>query len=167
MASALRLHLERALPASVGEVFSMNTEPDLLAEWWGPKGFSIPAVEMDVRVGGSYRITMQPPEGDAFFLFGEYRAVEEPSWLSYTFRWEPPDRDDRETVVVLSLRDLGDSTALTVDQGDFATEERRALHVQGWTESIDRLEDLLAADGQSRFRWARVRERRREVAVSA
>ncbi len=70
--------------------------------------------------------------------------------LAYTFRWEPPDPDDRETVVVLSLHTLGESTGLTVDQGDFATQERLALHEQGWWESIDRLEELIARQGQAR-----------------
>jgi hypothetical protein len=64
-------------------------------------------------------------------------AVEPGSCLAYTFRWEPPDPNDRETVVVLSLQPLDESTALTVDQGDFATEERRSLHVQGWS-GVDR-----------------------------
>jgi uncharacterized protein YndB with AHSA1/START domain len=149
MTPELTLHLERDLPAETREVFAMNTESELLAQWWGPKGFSVPAVELDARVGGSYRITMQPPAGDAFFLLGEYRVVEEPSRLVYTFRWDPPDPDDRETVVVLSFRDVGDATALTVDQGDFATEERRALHVQGWSESIDRLSALLTTRGST------------------
>jgi hypothetical protein len=48
--------------------------------------------------------------------------------LAYTFRYVPPDPDDRDTVVVLSLGDLGDATAVTVEQGTFATEGRRALH---------------------------------------
>ena len=146
---ALRLHLERVLPAPPGRVFALNTEPQLLARWWGPNGFSIPSVEVDARVGGSYRIEMQPPDGDAFFLSGEYRTVEPGVRLAYTFRWEPPDPDDRETVVVLSLETLDESTALTIDQGDFATEERRALHVQGWSESIDRLEELIATPDRS------------------
>ena len=56
-----------------------------------------------------------------------------------------PDPDDRETVVAISLRDLGESTALTVDQGPFVTDARRALHEQGWTESLDRLQELIAS----------------------
>jgi uncharacterized protein YndB with AHSA1/START domain len=47
-----------------------------LARWCGPKGFSAPSVELDVRAGGSYRIEMQPPEGDAFFLSGEFCEVD-------------------------------------------------------------------------------------------
>jgi hypothetical protein len=50
---------------------------------------------------------------------------------------------------VLSLHTLGTSTVLTVDQGDFATEQRRALHAQGWSESIDRLEELIASQGEA------------------
>ena len=146
---ALRLHLERVLLAPPGRVFALNTEPQLLARWWGPNGFSVPSVEVDARVGGRYRIEMQPSDGDAFFLSGEFREVEPGTRLAYTFRWEPPDPEDQETVVVLSLEAVDESTALTIDQGDFATDERRALHVQGWSESIDRLEELIATQDPS------------------
>ena len=71
----------------------------------------------------------------------------EPAWRTRLDGNRPPD--DQETVVVLSLESLGESTTLTVDQGDFATEERRALHVQGWSESIDRLEELIASQNRS------------------
>jgi uncharacterized protein YndB with AHSA1/START domain len=143
MATELTVHLERVLPAPRPLVFRMHTEPDLLAQWWGPTGFSVPNIDLDLRVGGRYRIAMQPPEGDGFFLSGEFREVDPATRLVYTFRWEPPDPDDRETVVVFSLRDVGGSTALTVDQGSFGTEERRALHEQGWTETLDRLHELI------------------------
>jgi uncharacterized protein YndB with AHSA1/START domain len=49
-------------------------------------------------VGGSYRIEMQPPEGDPFHLTGEFRALEEPARLAFTFVWEEPDPDDVETL---------------------------------------------------------------------
>ena len=138
----LSLHLERVLPAPPDVVFRMYAEPELLAQWWGPEGFTSPTIELDLRVGGRYRIAMQPPEGESFVLAGEFRAVNPPTRLVYTFRWEPPDIDDRETVVVFSLRDQGGSTVLTVDQQPFATDARLALHEQGWSESLDRLQRL-------------------------
>ncbi|MFI5046280.1 MAG: SRPBCC domain-containing protein [Acidimicrobiia bacterium] len=141
MASELALHLERVLPAAPSIVYRMQVEPEALARWWGPKGFSSPSVELDVRVGGDYRIVMQPPSGEAFVLGGVFREVEPVSRLAYTFRYEAPDVDDQETTVAISLRTLGDSTALTIDQGTFATEARLALHEQGWTESLDRLRE--------------------------
>jgi uncharacterized protein YndB with AHSA1/START domain len=127
----LTLHLERVLPAGRSVVFGALIEPDELAKWWGPRGFTAPSIELDPQVGGRYRIAMQPPDGELFHLSGEFRDVDAPARLAYTFRWEEPTPDDRETVVRLSLRDRGGSTALSVDNGAFATEERRALHEQG------------------------------------
>jgi uncharacterized protein YndB with AHSA1/START domain len=125
-------------------VFAMHTEPKQLARWWGPEGFTAPSVELDLRVGGHYRILMQPPQGDAFFLSGEFREVDAPARLTYTFRYEEPDPEDRETVVTFSLSDLGARTEVVVEQGPFATERRRALHEQGWMETLDRLHDVIA-----------------------
>jgi uncharacterized protein YndB with AHSA1/START domain len=142
----LALHLQRVLPAARPRVFRAHTEPDELAKWWGPKGFTAPSIELDVRVGGQYRIAMQPPDGELFYLAGEFEEVDPPSRLAYTFRWEDPDPDDRETVVTFSLRELGESTEVTVGQGVFATEARRALHVQGWTDTLDRLEELMTRE---------------------
>ena len=140
----LDLSMTRLLPAGRAHVFEALTDPDRLAIWWGPKGFTAPSVEVDLRAGGRYRIAMQPPGGDLFHLSGEFIEVDPPGRLAYTFRWEPPDPDDLETVVSISLRDLGDSTELVLTQRAFATEARRALHDQGWTDSLDRLEELMS-----------------------
>ena len=91
---------------------------------------------------------MQPPDGDRFHLAGEFLEIEPPSRLVYTFRWEEPDPDDRETVVTLSLDEVGDATQVSLSQGEFATEARLELHRSGWTDSfgeaarVDRLERL-------------------------
>jgi uncharacterized protein YndB with AHSA1/START domain len=88
---------------------------------------------------------MQPPEGDVFHLTGEFLEVDPPDRLSYTFRWEEPTPDDRETVVTLTLREVDGSTNVVLDQGLFATEERLALHRQGWTDSLERLYEVVAS----------------------
>lgn len=141
----MRLHLERVLPARPARVFEACVEPDQLARWWGPAGFTAPSIELDPRVGGSYRIAMQPPEGELFHLSGEFREVDPPGRLAYTFRWEDPDPHDQETVAELSFNDLDGSTRLVLDQGAFATEARRQLHDDGWSDSLDRLQALLSS----------------------
>jgi len=140
------LHVERVLPASRDVVFAMLIDPSQFSRWWGPTGFTVPAVEIDARVGGVYRVEMQPPEGAAFVLSGEYLVVDPPERLVYTFVYNEPDPDDRDTVVTISLLDVDGSTQLAVDQGGFATEARRSLHDQGWTETIDRLERQLETE---------------------
>ena len=140
----LILHLERVLQVPRERVFAACVEPEKLAEWWGPAGFTAPSVDLDVRAGGLYRITMQPPDGEAFQLSGGYSEVDPPRRLVYTFVWEEPDPDDQETVVRLSFLDDREGTKLVLDQGPFATEARYALHEAGWTETLDRLVQFLA-----------------------
>ncbi|HEX6228509.1 MAG TPA: SRPBCC domain-containing protein [Solirubrobacterales bacterium] len=141
----LSLEKARVLDAPRSEVFVACTNPGELAKWWGPRGFTVPNVELDLSVGGSYRIAMQPPEGEVFHLHGEFREVDPPGRLVYTFAWEPPDPDDRETVVTMTFGELGEATELVVFQEGFATEARRALHEQGWEDSLDRLEELISS----------------------
>ena len=111
----------------------------------GPEGFTTPSLEFQPRVGERYRIEMQPPEGDPFYLTGEFREVDPPARLAYTFVWEDPDPDDIETLVALSFRDLGESTEVAFTQGPFKTEARRALHRDGWMDGFDKLERLISA----------------------
>lgn len=140
----LTLEMKRLLPARPALVFELFTDPNQLARWWGPEGFSTPNLEFDPRVGESFRIEMQPPESDAFHLTGEFREVDPPTRLAYTFRWEEPDPDDVETLVDLSFRDLGESTEVVFTQGPFKTEARLALHRNGWTDGFDKLDEVLS-----------------------
>jgi uncharacterized protein YndB with AHSA1/START domain len=138
----LTLELKRVLAAVPSVVFGAFSDASELARWWGPKGFTIPSLNFQPRAGGRYRIEMQPPQGDPFYLTGEFREVDRPVRLAYTFVWEDPDPDDRETLVILSFRDVGESTEVALRQGPFKTEARRALHREGWTDSLDKLEGL-------------------------
>ena len=87
---------------------------------------------------------MQPAEGDPFYITGEFREVDPPARLVYTFVYEDPDPDDVETLAELSFRDLGESTEVVFTQGPFKTEARRELHRNGWTDSFDKLEQLIS-----------------------
>jgi uncharacterized protein YndB with AHSA1/START domain len=141
------LELERELDGTPEHVYEMLTEPAELTNWWGPHGFTLPDVQLDLRVGGKYRFTMRPPVGEAFHLSGDFLEILVPERLSYTFRWEEPTPDDRETVVRLTLRSLGEATQVSLSQGEFATEERLELHRSGWTDSLEKLQAELKAKG--------------------
>ena len=141
---ALTLVKTRRYPEPADRIFRAFIDPAELGRWWGPRGFTTPAAHLDVREGGRYRITMQPPEGAPFQLVGEYREIRRPHRLAWTFNWEPPDVDDRETVVTLSLREVDGGTELRLEQGAFTTEARRALHDAGWGDSLERLQEFLS-----------------------
>lgn len=135
----LVLELDRILPAERDRVFGAFADARPLAQWWGPAGFEIRAVDFDPRVGRSYRIEMKPPEGDAFALVGEFRSVEPPERLEFGFVWEQPDPDDVDMLAELSLEDRGESTRIVLRQRPFKTEARLQLHRDGWSETLDKL----------------------------
>jgi uncharacterized protein YndB with AHSA1/START domain len=126
-------------------VFGLFSDPDELAKWWGPAGFTTPSLNFHASTGEAYRIEMQPPEGEAFYLTGEFREVDPPKRLVFTFEWEEPDSDDVETVVELSFRDLGEATEVALTQGAFKTEARLSLHRAGWTDGFNKIQGLLSS----------------------
>ena len=140
----LTVGIQRVVAAAPSVVFAAFSTPNELANWWGPEGFTVASLDFNPRVGDSYRIEMQPPEGDPFYLTGEFREIDPPARLAYTFVWEDPDPDDVETLVELSFRVLGESTEVVLAQGAFKTEARRELHRNGWTDSFDKLEAFIS-----------------------
>ena len=141
----LSLEMTRVLPVCPSRAFEFFTDSGLLARWWGPRGFSIPRIDFTPRVGATYVIEMQPPGGEPFHLTGTFREVDAPSHLAFSFEWKPADPDDQETVAQLSFQSVDDSTEIAFAQGPFKNEERRALHRDGWTESFDKLGELVAS----------------------
>jgi uncharacterized protein YndB with AHSA1/START domain len=141
-AGGLVLELEWVVDSQRERIFSALTDSAELARWWGPTGYTMTEIDLDLRVGGGYRFTMQPPGGDPFHLAGEFLEIEPPRRVVYTFRYEEPDPDDRETVVALSLEEVGDGTHVSLSQGDFATEARIELHRGGWRDSLEKLCEL-------------------------
>ena len=146
-AAGLTLELIASFSAPPERIFAMLTEPAELARWWGPSGFELPAAELDLSVNGRYRFTMKPPDGAPFHLSGTFREIDPPGRLVYTFRWDEPTADDRETLVTLALDAHDGGTRVSLSQGRFATEERLVLHRDGWTDSFEKLREVLDARG--------------------
>lgn len=140
---ALQLHLEKDLAARPERVFAAFVDADQLRQWWGPAGFAVSRLRFDVAEGATFRIAMQPPEGDTFHLGGTFQVVEGPTRLVFTFAWEEPDPDDQETVVTLTFAAAGAGTHLVLDQQPFKTKPRWELHREGWSETLERLERFL------------------------
>jgi uncharacterized protein YndB with AHSA1/START domain len=140
----LTLAITRLFPVAPPVAFRAFDTPGKLAQWWGPDCFTAPRLNFNPCVGDSYRIEMQPPHGDPFFLAGEFREVDPPVRLAYTFAWEDPHPDDIENLVELSFRDCGGSTELVLAQRPFTTEARHELHRDGWTDSLNKLERFLS-----------------------
>ena len=87
------LRVERTFDASPEDVFDAWTNPEVLRRWWRPNpAWSTPVAEVDLRVGGRYRISMEDPEtGPSITAGGEYSEVSRPRRLVYSWQWEEDD----------------------------------------------------------------------------
>ena len=106
-------------------------------------GFSAVALGVDAVEGGNYRLAMEPPGGDVFHIRGTFRTVEAPRCLAFTFVYEEPDPDDQETLVTATFEPAEQGTRVVLEQSPFKTAARCALHRDGWTDSLERLEQAL------------------------
>lgn len=138
-----QLHLEKIIAVPPERVFAAFVDAEQLRHWFGPIGFTVPDLQVDAVEGGEYRLAIQPPEGDAFHIRGTFRSIETPLHLAFTFVYEEPDPDDQETLVTVILEPAEQGTRVVLEQGPFKTEARRALHHDGWTDSLERLEQAL------------------------
>jgi uncharacterized protein YndB with AHSA1/START domain len=121
------------------------TDPAQIALWFGPRGYTVPldSVEMDVRPGGVFRLTMVPDgEGPSSSADGMFREVVEPDRLVFTESWTPHEGDDQ--VVVLTFTALPDDrTEMVCHVRMRATDEWSEAALAGWSSSFERLEELL------------------------
>ena len=141
--TAAKLHLTRTFAAPRERVFRLWTDPEALKTWFGPVGYSTPSAEVDLRVGGQYRLGMRKlPDGDMFYLTGAYREVRPPEKLVYTWRWES-EPELGETLVTVEFRNRGNSTDVVVTHELLPTEKARDDHDKGWNSCLDRLAQAL------------------------
>jgi uncharacterized protein YndB with AHSA1/START domain len=129
-------------------VFKAWTEPDRVARWWGPQGFTTLSCNMDVRPGGAFRVCTRSPEGVEHWKQGVYREIVEPERLVFTFAWEDVvGNPGHETLVTVSFADQGAKTKLTLHQAVFETVAKRDEHQRGWTSTLERFAGYLATTG--------------------
>jgi len=138
------LRISRVLPADREAVFRAWTEADRLKQWAAPEGFSVAATEVDLTVGGRYRIQMQSPDGEYHTAVGVYRKIERPARLCYTWQWEEGGRDAGETLVTVEFNDIGGSTEIVLTHELFPTSDAKEAHEQGWTSCLNRIETMFA-----------------------
>ena len=134
------LRISRVIKADRERVFAAWTEPLHLKKWSCPEGLSVADVQVDLSVGGQYKIRMENPEGKVHTAFGVYREIEPPHRLVYTWDWE--EESIGETLVTVEFNDLGGSTEVVLTHELFPNAEAKVGHEEGWTSCLNRLERL-------------------------
>jgi uncharacterized protein YndB with AHSA1/START domain len=137
----------RQFDAPRGMVFDALTKPDLLRRWYGPEGWSLDVCDIDLEVGGTWRIVLRRPDGKAIGQKGVYQEIVRPERIVHTESWE--DWDPGETLVTVTLIEHAGKTTLT-SRMRFPSRDVRDIVVKNGldknlNQTYDKLADLLRA----------------------
>jgi uncharacterized protein YndB with AHSA1/START domain len=139
----------RTFDAPVRLVFEAWTRPELFMRWWAPKSMGVPLLscEMDVRVGGKYRLTFGQDPASSMAFFGEYIDVIPGSRLVWT-----NEEDGGGAVTNVTFEEKGDATLVTLHEvypAQEAPDAPAAGMEGGMSEPFEQLDELLVSLGAS------------------
>ena len=142
--ASITLVVRRTIHATPERLFEAWTEPAQLKQWWGPQSVVCIDAEVDLQVGGRYRIANQLPDGKVLWITGEFETIERPRRLAYTWGLAPgPGPIERVTV---TFEAHGQSTEVIVTHERIANATMRDMHEQGWLGCLDGLVEFLGKD---------------------
>lgn len=145
------LQIARSFKANRQKVFEAWTKAEVLKQWFGPTDdFTVPWAEVDLRVGGKYRIQMKAPDGETHTVGGVYREVVSPEKLVFTWAWEAgggcgdSEKEQHvETLVTVEFHAKGRDTEVVLTHTLFPNPETRDKHHEGWSGCLTRLEKVV------------------------
>ena len=145
------LTLERIIDAPRELVFKAWTDPKQVARWWGPRHFTNPVCELDVRPGGAILIHMAGPDGTVYPMKGTFEEIVEPERLVMTTSAVEDEEGNHllEDITTVTFAEHEGKTKLTVHAVVTKTSPaaQGALDgmEQGWSESLDRLTEYVTS----------------------
>jgi len=150
MSADRELVLTRLINAPRAKVYRAWTDPELLKQWFAPKPYTTPIVEIDARPGGSAYFVMRGPDGKDLPNRGVYLEVVPNEKLvstdAYVKAWEPSEKPFM--TLILTFEDEGGKTRYTArvrhwTVADREAHEKMGFH-EGWGLCTDQLEALVA-----------------------
>jgi uncharacterized protein YndB with AHSA1/START domain len=140
--TSLSLTARRTIRADAARLFQAWTDPAQLVAWWGPRPVTCAEAQVDLRVGGRYRIGNRMPDGGILYIGGVFEVIQQPRLLVYTWQVEPaagtPER------VTVQFEERGDQTEVTVTHERIPDASMRDRHQAGWQGCFDSLAAYLA-----------------------
>ncbi len=138
------LVLTRVFDAPRELVFKVWTDPKHVAQWWGPRGFTNPVCELDLRPGGAILIHMRSPDGIVYPMTGVFQEVVPPERLVFTSAALDSDGNPMfEVLTTVTFAEEGGKTKQILRARVIKKTAQAAPYLagmeQGWTQSLERL----------------------------
>ena len=142
------IDFEREFDFPVADVFRAHKEPDLIAQWLGPRGLKMEMDHYDFRSGGTYRYIHTGPDGVAYEFTGVFHTVRENEFALQTFEFG--GYPDVVSLEFMTFEDLGGGRCRLRGHSVYPSMEARDGMAQsgmegGMTEGYERLDELLTA----------------------
>ena len=142
--TGIAFRIQRRFDCQREDVFRAWTDPEVLQHWWCPEGWIPAGIEVDLRVGGSYRIGMRRPRGGApVYVRGSFLDVNSPEKLIYTWQWENAFEQMPQTRVTVQFIADGATTVVSLTHERLPEIPVCLQHRTGWIAAWDRLERIL------------------------
>jgi uncharacterized protein YndB with AHSA1/START domain len=145
-----KVEITKTLNAAVEKVWDAWTNPESMRAWFSPEGMTTPEVEVNLSVGGKYRIVMEgktiedPNHTRQLAVGGEYLEIEKPNKLKFTWLWEGSPKETHTTTVTVLIQKTDEGmTKLTLLHTGFADENMQYEHKMGWISTLSKLEQFL------------------------
>jgi uncharacterized protein YndB with AHSA1/START domain len=133
------LTLVRRIKARPSIVFDAVTTAEGIAQWWGPDAGPVLLAEVDLRVGGRYRVRFRKLDGTEHESSGAFLEIVRPERVAMSWRWTGGQEDPGESRLEIRLRAIPEGTELTLTHALLQDEETRHSHEGGWSGALDKL----------------------------
>jgi uncharacterized protein YndB with AHSA1/START domain len=150
-----QLVITRVFDAARERVWKAWTEPERLKRWFGPQDFTVPVCSVDLRVGGSFHLSMRSPDGKDYWVKGVYREITPPARLVYADYFSDKGGNivsptaygmstdfPVESLITVTLEEREGKTKMTLQSAAPSGRERDDAEA-GWNQSFDKLADNL------------------------
>jgi uncharacterized protein YndB with AHSA1/START domain len=138
------LVVRKTVRASAERLFKAWTNAKELQRWWGTKEIVCIAAEIDLRVGGAYRIGNKLPDGKLLWITGEFEIIEPPKKLVFTWRVEPETKKSERVTVRFEAQ--GTATEVVITHERIPNAAARNQHEYGWRGCLDGLARYAESD---------------------
>jgi uncharacterized protein YndB with AHSA1/START domain len=149
------IKITRIYDAPVKVVWEAWTDPKQVAQWWGPRGFTITTHSKDLRAGGTWKYTMHGPDGVDYPNVTYYFEVEKYSRLVY----DHGGSEDRTPLfrVTVNFTEVKGKTKMDMSMAlptpEAAEETRKFIKKAGGNSTWDRLSEYLTREGTGREKF--------------
>jgi len=133
------VRLSQKIRANQERLFRAWTDPKELVHWWRMEGdgWAFAGADVDLEVGGKYRLAMTAPDGTLHEAYGVYREIDRPTRLAFTWEWQKAESRVGNTLVTIEFRKVDDETTeVVLTHEGFVDAARAGGHEKGWAQLL-------------------------------